>query len=205
VFSTGGCTESIEFSRSNYFRVGLDEGSSVITHWLVASVWVLGDQSIDGGDKDQDQEDKGKDGVHDEEDDTQDTTDESGFLEDAGEDHQKYSVDKVDDADGNVEDVDLAIHPWPQVRNSDKVDALNENKSDTLNGTLGLGECNEDTLDEDISKHGDDPVVARTFELDVEETPSVEGSGVRVKDNNWALVHVDRVLSKSDDLVGSPR
>lgn len=205
VVTASGSTKRIEFGGSDHFRVGLDEGSTVVTHWLVAGIWVLGNQGVDGGDKDQNQKNKGEDGVHDKEDNSQDTAGESWFLKDSGEDHQEDRVDEVDDADGDVEDIDLAIHPWSEVSNGDKVNAFDKDESDALNGPLGLGEGNEDALDEDVSKHWDDPVVARTLELHIEETPSIERSWVGVKNHDWALVHVDGVLSEADDLVRGPR
>lgn len=203
VTASGG-TKCIKLGGSDHFRVGLDEGSTVVAHWLVTGIWVLRNQGVDGGDKNQNQENEGEDSVHDKEYNSQDTTDKSWFLKDSREDHQEDRVDEVDDADGNVEDIDLAIHPWSEVRNSNEVNTFNENEGDALNGSLRLGKGNEDTLDEDVAKHWDDPVVARTLELHIEESPSVEGSWIGVKDNNWALVHIDGVLSEADDLIRGP-
>lgn len=66
-----GDAEGIEFG----VEVGLrfDEGTTVVSHGLVAGIGVLGEDGEAGSEEDQEQKDEGEDSVHNEEDDTHDT------------------------------------------------------------------------------------------------------------------------------------
>lgn len=70
--ATSGSTKSIELSVELSLR--LDERAAIVTHRLVAGIGVLREQSVAGGNKDHDQEDKGEDDIDDEEDDTDNTS-----------------------------------------------------------------------------------------------------------------------------------
>ena len=62
-----GCgAEGIELSVE--LGLGFDEGPSVVTHGLVAGIWVLGYDCKYCGDQDHDEEDEGECGVDDEKD-----------------------------------------------------------------------------------------------------------------------------------------
>ena len=53
----------------------LDERPTVVAHWLVAGIGVLGEERESGRDKQHEKEDESKGGVDDEENDTHDTSD----------------------------------------------------------------------------------------------------------------------------------
>lgn len=57
----------------------LDEASTVVAHWLVAGIGVLGCDGNDGCDQDDDQQDQRKGSIVDEEDHTHDTSDDTLF------------------------------------------------------------------------------------------------------------------------------
>ena len=66
--STGGGAEGVEFSGVQTL-LGFDERATVVAHWLIASIGVLGGDSVDGGNEDKKEEDESEDGVVDEEND----------------------------------------------------------------------------------------------------------------------------------------
>lgn len=71
--ATCSCAQCIQFSGKR--RLRLDERSAVITHGLVASIGVLGEQGESRRDQEHDEENEREDGVEDEEDNTHDSGD----------------------------------------------------------------------------------------------------------------------------------
>lgn len=69
------------------------------------------------------------------------------FVEDTRKDHEEDGVHKVDDTDGDVEDIDFAVHPWPEIGNSNKVNSLNQNECNALDRPVSLSKGNEDALE----------------------------------------------------------
>ena len=67
------CSESIKLGGES--RLRLDERGSIVSHRLIASIRVLGEESVEGRDKHQDQQGQGEDCVDDEEYDTHNTND----------------------------------------------------------------------------------------------------------------------------------
>ena len=214
--STSGRTQGVELSGELGLR--LDEGATVVAHGLVAGVGVLGDDSVGGRDENEDQEDKGKDHVDDEECHAHDTSDETlqksatrqttksciayRLVKDLGEEEQQDDIDKVDRGNGNVEDVCLLVHPRSQVGSASKQRQLDDEQSDSGDNLGRLRQGDEHALDEDVDKDRNDEPVGGGTVLDVEEAPFVQSSRVRVEDVSRVLVHDHRLLRKPDDLEG---
>ena len=196
-------SQGIELGRE--LGLGLDERRSVVRHGLVTGVWVLADRGQDCRHDDEDEQDKCKYCVHDEEDDSDDSGDQGRLVEDIGEDEQEDCVDEVDGADGDIHGIGALVHPWSQHTCGNQHNRLDNKQSDRLGSSALLGEGDEHALDEDVDQDWDDVVVGGSSELDVQETPLVQSSGVRVEDVCRVLVHLLRSAGNHDHLHGCPR
>lgn len=67
-----------------------------------------------------------------------------------------------------------------------------------------MGEGDEHALDNSVAQRRDDEVVCRSAELDVEETPLVEGLGIRKENVSRVAMHGHGATRNSDNLEGSP-
>ena len=155
--ATSSCTESIKFGWQLGLR--LDERAAVVTHWLVASVWVLGEESERRGDDEHDEKDQCEDGIEYKEDDTADTSDDTGLTEDASEDEQEDGVDEVDHHDGNVECIGLLVHERCEDADGNEVNTVNDGECDGLGNRAALTETDKHALEQDVDERKDDPVV----------------------------------------------
>jgi len=182
----------------------LDERSAVIAHWLVSSVWVLACKCVDCADEYENDQNKGKGGVDNEEDDTHDTGHQARLVEDVREYQKEDGVEEVDSANRNVENVGALVHPWPNNTSSNQGSCLNEDKCDSLNGSNVLSEGNEHSLYDNVDQDRENEVVRGSPELDVEETPFVESSRVRIQNVGRILVHFNRAFCDANNLGGSP-
>lgn len=126
------------------------------------------------------------------------------MVEDLGKHHHEKGTDEVDSGDGDVETVGLLVHPWAQVRNSDKKSELNENESNALNLAAALSKTDKHGLDKEVHEPWNDEPISRGLELYIQESPFVEGNWVGVEDIGRVLVHSDGTLSKADDLGRGP-
>lgn len=70
-FTTSSRSKRIQLRRERSLR--LDEGTSVVAHWLVASIRVPGEDRESGSDKNHKKQDEGKNSIVDEEDDAHDS------------------------------------------------------------------------------------------------------------------------------------
>ena len=127
-----------------------------------------------------------------------------GLIEDAGKDQEEDDVDEVDDGDGDVERVGLLVHPRSQDADCHEQASFDQHQGDRLGRSVLLDQGDEDGLDQDVCEDGDNEVVGRGTELNVEEAPSVEGVGIGVEDVAGVLMHTDRSPSDADDLPGCP-
>jgi len=125
-------------------------------------------------------------------------------VEDTCKDEEEDGADEVDDGDGDVEAVRLLVHVGSKNAHGDQEDGLDDDQRDGLQGAAALGQGDEHALEEDVDEHGDDEVVGRRLELDVEEAPLVEGDRVGVEDVGRVLVHGDAAARQADDLARGP-
>ena len=126
------------------------------------------------------------------------------MTESIREDQKKDGIQEVDGADGDVEDVGLLVHEWPQYADSNQKSSLDDEQSNSLSDRGFLGKCNEHSLEQNVSKHCHNEPIGGSLVLDVEEAPLVEAFGIGVEDVCWVLMHIDRLLSERYHFVRSP-
>lgn len=199
-----GSGERIELSRSVQLRLRLHEGGAVVGHELVAGIGVLAEEDQSAADDNQEQENQGEGCVGDEENNTNDTVDKSRSAEDVGEDEQEHSVEEVHDADGNVERVGALVHPGSENTSRDQSSSLDNDEGNSLNSSTALSKGDDSALNNSIAKNRNNEVVRRCAELDVEETPLVQGLRVGEQDIGRVSVHGDGAASDADHLSSSP-
>ena len=95
--TSGRCSKSIQLGIEG--GLGFDEGSAIILHWLISSIWVLSDESIGGCDQNQNQENQGESGVEDKEDDTHNTGHDTWLVEYLAVKEEEDAVGEIDGTD----------------------------------------------------------------------------------------------------------
>jgi len=161
--------------------LGFDEGGAIVGCGLVAGVRVLLEPDEEAGDKDEDQEDEGKDGVDDEEYNSCDADEQAGAVEDAGEDQEEDRVQEVDHGDRDVDHVGGFIHPRVEDCGGDESERFDDDESNGLYSAALLAESDKHGLDQNIGEGWNDVPVCRCSILDVEETPFVQCDGIGIQ------------------------
>lgn len=119
-----------------------------------------------------------------------------GSIKDTRKHQQEDGIDEIDGANGNVEDVGSLIHPRPHIRYSDQIGKFNEKEADSLCLSSSLAEGDEHGFNQEVHQQRNNPVVVRSTELDVKETPPVERGRIGVE-------NVCRVFVKRDGTLGN--
>lgn len=96
------------------------------------------------------------------------------LVEDVGENKQANGVEKIDDRNGYVKDVHLLVHPRTHNTGSDERAGLDYNKPNGLCDARVLAKTNEEAFDQVVNGDGQDEIVSRCPELNVQETPFVQ-------------------------------
>ena len=171
---------------------------------MVLGIRVLAEEDEGSRDNHHEKQDESERRIQNEKNDASGSHGQGRCTEDVGEDQQADAVEKVDDADGNVERVGALVHPRSENRGSDERSCFKNDESDGLGDAAALGQCNKHRLDEGVDQHGNDKVVRRGAELDVEESPFVQGLGIREQDVGRVAVHSHRATGNAHNLVAAP-
>ena len=126
------------------------------------------------------------------------------LVEDISEDEQEDSAEEAHGSNGDIQTVGLLVHPRSDDADANEPSSLDDQEADCLGDRAALRKSHKDRLAQDVGKLGKDEVVGSCTILDVEETPFVQGCGIRVQDICRVLVQRDGAFRDPNDLERSP-